>query len=345
MAALLEPNQVGKREDLADYIAVVDAKSTPFISMAPKGKDLGNMQFDWQVDNYSSPQLGGVVDGTDLTSYTNPSANRVRLKNYAQVFQRDLRIGFIAEGVSNVAGLGKNGEVQRGVAKRLVEIKRDMEATCLLTNQTAQADNGSVPYLTSSLGIWLTTNDGGTATVGKPPSTYQTPTASVSTTTSAAWDETNAQSVLTSMYGQTGVIRDYDCPVGTTLKRAFTSLTNPATLGQAANSNSVAATAIRTFNMEIDSTYKSSVDIFDGDFGKFILHPDLFIGHSASGTFTADAFKGYAIPMDFVELRYSQLPNVTTLPDAGGGPIRLIRAIAGLVVKNPLGFGMFNGAS
>ena len=31
--------------------------------------------------------------------------------------------------------------------------------------------------------------------------------------------------------------------------------------------------------------------------------------------------------------------------DAGGGPARLIEAIAGLVCKNPSGFGFFNGAT
>ena len=73
---LLQPNQGGSvplastsaaREDFADYIAIVDAKSTPFFSMSPKGKDIGNMQFSWLVDNYLAPAMGGVVDGTDVT--------------------------------------------------------------------------------------------------------------------------------------------------------------------------------------------------------------------------------------------------------------------------------------
>jgi hypothetical protein len=49
--------------------------------------------------------------------------------------------------------------------------------------------------------------------------------------------------------------------------------------------------------------------------------------------------------MDMAEVRYAKLPEVTELPNAGGGPARLIQAIAGLVVKNPNGFGMFNAAS
>ena len=99
---LLQENQSGTvplastsaiREDLADYIAIVDAKSTPFVSMAPKGKDIGNMQFSWQVDNYAAPTMGGVVDGADVTvsSAGNPVENRTRLNNYGQVFRNDLR--------------------------------------------------------------------------------------------------------------------------------------------------------------------------------------------------------------------------------------------------------------
>lgn len=106
MPPLLQPNQIGIREELADYIAVVDAKSTPFTSMIPKGKELGNMSFDWQVDNYDEVRLGGVVDGTDVAaaSLTNASQNRDRFENYAQVFQRDFRVGFIAD-TQNVAGV------------------------------------------------------------------------------------------------------------------------------------------------------------------------------------------------------------------------------------------------
>ena len=135
---LLQPNQVGIREELADYIAIVDQKSTPFVSMAPKGKDLGNMTFSWQVDNYAVPVPGGIVDGTDVTytagspgSPVNPVPNRTRLSNYAQVFRNDLRIGFIAN-TSNVAGVGNGGEIANGISKRLIELKRKMESTFLI---------------------------------------------------------------------------------------------------------------------------------------------------------------------------------------------------------------------
>jgi len=350
---LLQPNQGGSvplastssaREDLADYIAIVDAKSTPFVSMSPKGKDIGNMQFSWQVDNYGAPVLAGVVDGTDVTvaSASNPVVNRTRLNNYGQAFRRDLRIGFIAE-TQEVAGV--TDELANGIAKKLVEIKRDMEATFMCTNQAAQADNGSVPYLTGSLGNWLNSTNAANIGACASGSPFLPASGAIDTTASASFTEATAQNVLTAVYGVTGTFRDYDCILGSTLKRAFTNLTASATT-TTANTSTIAATSVRTFNQDLGAdTFKASIDIFEGDFGRLILHPSTFIGGKTSTSLTAQAFKGYVIPMDMVEVRYAKLPQVKPLPDAGGGPARLIEAIAGLVCKNPSGFGFFNGAS
>jgi hypothetical protein len=350
---LLQPNQGGSvplastssaREDLADYIAIVDAKSTPFVSMSPKGKDIGNMQFSWQVDNYGAPVLAGVVDGTDVTvaSASNPVVNRTRLNNYGQAFRRDLRIGFIAE-TQEVAGV--TDELANGIAKKLVEIKRDMESTFMCTNQAAQADNGSVPYLTGSLGNWLNTTNAANIGACASGSPFLPATGAIDTTASASFTEATVQNVLTAVYGVTGTFRDYDCILGSTLKRAFTNLTASAT-AVTSTTNGIAATSIRTFNQDLGAdTFKASIDIFEGDFGRLVLHPSTFLGGKTSTSLTAQAFKGYVIPMDMVEVRYAKLPQVKPLPDAGGGPARLIEAIAGLVCKNPSGFGFFNGAS
>ena len=350
---LLQPNQGGSvplastssaREDLADYIAIVDAKSTPFVSQAPKGRDIGNMQFSWQVDNYGAPVLAGVVDGTDVTvaSASNPVVNRTRLNNYGQAFRRDLRIGFIAE-TQDVAGV--TDELANGIAKKLVEIKRDMESTFLCTNQAAQADNGTNPYLTGSMGNWLNNTNASNIGACASGSPFLPASGAVDTTASASFVEATAQNVLTAIYSATGTFRDYDCILGTTLKRAFTNLTASGTT-TTANSSTIAATSVRTFNQDLSSdTFKASIDIFEGDFGRLILHPSTFVGGKTSTSLTAQAFKGYVIPMDMVEVRYAKLPQVKTLPDAGGGPARLVEAIAGLVVKNPSGFGFFNGAS
>jgi hypothetical protein len=332
MAALFERSQVGKREDLADYISLVDAKDTPIVSMAPKGNKPGNTLLQWQADNMPAAVTTGSVDGVDVSAYENLNSGRAIISNYVQVFQRAIRVSPLAVDVSVVAGL--RDELAGMVAKGIKLLKRDMEAT-VSSNNDAQADNGTDPYLTKALGTFISTSGGSTLQV---PSAFRTPSASIATTATASLTETNIQAVLTSIYGQTGQFKEYDGVVGTNLKRAFsnllftTSLSTTSTVGV----TGAGGTAIRTFSRDANSdAYIASVDIFEGDFGRIKLHPSLFM---------PDADNGYVLDMELLELRYTNLPEVTELPDAGGGPARLIKAVAGLVVKNPLGLGKFDPA-
>ena len=327
MAALFEINQKGKREDLADYITLVDAKDTPVTSMIPKGNKPGNTLLQFQADNMPTAVSTGSVDGVDVSAYENLNSGRAVLTNYVQVFQRAIRVSPLSVDVSIVAGL--RDELAGMVAKGIKTLKRDMELT-VCSDNAAQVDaGGTTPYLTKALGVWIANAAG---TVAPIATAYLTPTTSINTTATASFAETDAQGVLTSIYGQTGQMKTYDTVVGPTLKRAFSNLLYTATA-----SGTDAYQSIRTLQRDAYSdTISSSVDLFEGDFGSLRLHPTLF---------NHNAFRGYVLDMDLLELRYTSLPQVTELPDAGGGPARLIKAVAGLVVKNPLGLGKFAATS
>jgi hypothetical protein len=352
MAFLLEPSQVVKREELADYIALVDAKSTPFLSRAPKGKDLGNSLFSWTHDAYDATKGSAVSvpDGTDilLNAFTSHAANRVKLNNYGQTFRTDFRVGFLAQEVSNVAGV--TDEVSTGKAHRMVEFKRAIEAAMCATDQYAVADNGTVGYLTKGLGDYISTDGGSSSGASGTvcPSGVRTPTASIDTTATASLADTNVHAVLTSIYGQTGQIKDLTLLCGTTLKRAFTLLTKASSTASA-STNTITQSAVRTFTMPMDATtYRQNVGIFEGDFGTLELVPTNFIGTTLtnSGAFiTVQPFKGYVLDWDKVELRYGMLPKWEEGSPNGGGPAHILTAFAGLVVKSPLALGKFNGSS
>jgi len=334
MAALFERSQVGKREDLADYITLVDAKDTPATSMIPKGNKPGNTLLSWQVDNMPSPSVAGSVDGLDVSAYENLNEGRAKLSNYIQVFQRAIRVSPLSVDVSIVAGL--RDELAGMVAKSIKVLKRDMEKT-VCGDADMQADAGVVesvptPYLTRALGSWINNSAQSTNPV---PSAYRTPSASINTTVTGSFAETDAQAVLTSIYNETGQMKTFDTVVGPTLKRAFSNLLYTATQLSTPTANTFAS--VRTLNRDAFSdTISSSVDLFEGDFGSLRLHPTLF---------NFNAFRGYVLDMDLLELRYTNLPEVTELPNAGGGPARLIKAVAGLVCKNPLGLGKFSASS
>ena len=146
MALLLERGyngtQSGGREDLSNLISNVDAKSTVFSSLARKGKKPGNVVMGWQMDKYEDASNAGIFEATDVVTadYLNPGKNRKLMQNYVQIFRRTFRISNLADEIQIVAGI--KSELANGIAKKLVEIKRDMEYA-FLGNTDADAESGS----------------------------------------------------------------------------------------------------------------------------------------------------------------------------------------------------------
>jgi hypothetical protein len=339
MPSLLEKNIVnaGKREDLANLIAMVDAKDTPFTSMAKKGAQPGNTIFRWQADRLPATTAPTpVVDGTDVdpatgtTNFVNDGTTqfRVELSNRIQIFRKAVRVSKLTEDVANIAGV--RDELANNVSKAITLIKRDMEVA-MCGNQAAQVDNGTVGYRTRGLDKWIVAAANiDTVDLPAAASAFCPSASQISTVGTAALTETVVQDILTGIYSQTGQFKDYDALVGPTLKRAFTNLVFTTT---ASGTNQYQS--IRTFNRDADaSSYVSSVDVFEGDFGRIRLHPSLFLKNN---------FSGYIIPFDMVEVRYGgNVAQVTELQDNGGGPARLVEAVAGLCIHNPLAFGKFD---
>ncbi len=356
MATLLEPNLSGrgKREDLMDMIALVDAKDTPFCSMAKKGSKPGNMYFRWQSDSLPTPQVGGTADGVDVnltTGVTNYVVNyRAELANYAQIFRRAVRVSKLTQDIADVAGV--RDELADNVAKAITGIKRDMEVT-FTSDQQAQADGGDqlTPYRTAGAQTWIATGGGGTPTPGGIPSIFQTPSTSIIGTGSAlgtSLTDAVVQGLLKSIFDQTGHYTSFDCIVGTDLKRAFTNLLGTTSLTTVAGTQAAplaaGATKVQTFNRDAAAdTYIQSLDVFQGDFGTVRLHPTTFIGTVSGTSYTPTPYRGLVLDMNLIEVRYGgNVAQVTPLTDNGGGPGRLIESVAGLVVGNPLGLGKFN---
>jgi hypothetical protein len=335
MAGLLEINQVGKREDFADVIATVDAKNLPFTSMVPKGSEPANSIFDWQADAYDDAIMGGIIDGVDVlsTDYVNEASHRARLHGRIQKFRKAFMVSDIAQNVSDVAGVGKRGEMKRAISHCIVEVKRNMEAT-FCSDQDSQADDGSTKaYLTRGAGKWLSS----TAQADQPvPAAYLTPAASIITKTTATTIEDDINALCESVYRQTGQQTDYDLLCGTALKKLFSSFA-------AWVPSAVSTVPLRRFNQDADSkAIINTVDFWQGDFGSVKLILSLFLAKDApAGGSQANIQngRGYLINWDLWELRYNRQPRYQDNPDLGGGPRGYVDAICGLAMFNPLGCG------
>jgi hypothetical protein len=344
---LSQANKLGRREEIANLISLVDAKNTPFSSMAKKGSQPQQTLFRWQVDSLPEPKTEGTIDGTDVVSndYENfvkdtvggtPKQYRNELAAHIQIFRRSTRVSKLTQSsVTNIAGV--KDELANNVAKAMLMLKRDMEKTFCSANGS-QTDNGVVPYKTRGLDKWLVkAADKDTHAATLVPDEFCLPFVSGDPTSSSIvtgnlsdLTELTLQNLMTSQYKQTGQYRSYDCLAGPLLKRAVTNLVY--TTKQTAGEDLSPAESVRVNNRNAsDSSYVSSIDVFEGDFGSLRIHPSLFLKN-----FTV----GYLIPFDLVEIRYGgNVAEVTSLPDYGGGPARLIEAVAGLCVHNPLAFG------
>jgi hypothetical protein len=335
MAGLIEPNQVGVREDLSDLIAVADMKDTPLVSMMPKGSKPGNMRMDWQMDAELDLDTSGVLDGEDVTSFGNAAENRALGSVYAQKLWDSRKVGDLAQNVSDVAGVSEK-EKARAIVMSLRKVKRSLEAKIGSDDDTT-AQSGATAYTLRGLGSWI---QNGAQTTLPVPSAFRTPTASIdSTASTAAATEAAINTVLESIYGETGQVKDFDGVLGKAMKSRISDL-------QLYDANASAGTAyIAARHVNKDQTSNvihKKIDIIVGDFGTIKLHVSNFLGY-ASGSRTAAVGDGrfYILDMKDLELRFARTPGVKELPDLGGGPRFVVDTIAGLVMGNPLKHGAF----
>jgi hypothetical protein len=354
MPGLTSNAQVGVREDLEDVIKIIDMRSTPFYEAVPKGGAPINALFSWQVDAYETPNTAGVVDGADVQQFENTARLRQRIYGRIQEWRESLMTSIIANDVSDVAGLGKKQEFARGIVKQMKQVKRSIEQTLLQAGVDSQADNGIVPYLTRSMGAWISNAFSYTDSI-TVPSAFQTPTTSIvnsSTTTayggaytsSSTLVEQHLQGMLQSIFLQTGQVQDFDLYCGATLRRAVTNLSLYQT--GVNYSTSAATTAIRSFRHEeqADKEIQSTIDFFAGDFGNIKVVPDLFIARDSDPAGTgASLSSGFVVDTDIIKLRWNRPPTFMPLPDQGGGPRGCVIAIGGLEVMSPLALGKIVG--
>lgn len=331
MAGTIFPNFSGLREDLSDVISVVDAKNTPFISTARKGSDITNANvYSFQADKYNDPSFDGVLSNSDVTTFDDPSKNRALLSARAQKYRRTVMVDDFSQHASDVAGIGRKKLLADGIAKSMVEIKRDMESS-FCSSRESQAQAGADPYRTRGLFKWV---DSAAQTDLPVPADYRTPTGSIKTDAVADVTEAKVQELLQSVYSQSGQVDEMVLLCGPALKRRFTEFTR-FTTGAAG-----AGLSIRTFNQSADSKrIVSAITFFEGDFGSLRLVNSLFLRKDASAT--AQEGSGLVLDMDKCEIRFARRPRMVELEDQGGGPRALIDAIASVTCLAPQGMGKF----
>lgn len=333
-------NVVGIREDLTDFLTILEPEDTPKLSMFAKSPAPTSYFQEWQVDNLSAPFFSGIVEGTDVQSFANKATNRARIGNYVQKFWRTWAVSDLLQAV-DVAGV--SNEVANAKAKSLREIKRDIESAIGSDNEM-QADNGSVPYITRGLGMWI----GGTQTIHAVPSLFTTPANSINSTATSSLTESLFNTVFQTVYEQNGGKRAYTLYAGSNLKRYISAF-------QRVTGASGTTQTYQVIQGAEEHQIDLHVELYEGDFHSVTIIPDLFNGLVTTNpagnpavsfpTTNQSRARGYVIDQDLVGIGYLLGLENMELPDQGAGRRGLIKSAVTLMCKNPKGLGKFNAAS
>lgn len=324
MPPLLERNQIGKRESLADIISCVESEEAPFSSQIPKRPRPINNIHDWQLKQYKIAGHKGVLDNQDATEFGHNTRARVHAVGQ-KVWDNPAISDFADE--ATVAGIGK-GEMAEQISDSIVSVKHITERRGL-SDGACQIDNGIVPYETRGMFLWI---DDSEQAVYPVPEAYRTPAASIHTGTLAAMTETAFKTMCRSAYKQRKGPHSLDGYVGIDLKAKVTEWT---VLQPDVGSH----TMVRTFNHANSRTIMSTVDMLNLDTGKIRLHPDCYILTDADdGTETDYTHRsGIFLDMRMVWLAYVRKPRVRKLEDQGGGPRAIVDSIFMFGCDNPGG--------
>jgi len=150
---------IGNREDLSDMIYNISPTDTPFLSAIKKSKAKAT-NHEWQTDALAAASATNAhAEGLDAAP-TDPAAT-TRLGNQTQILKKFAVVSGTQEAVDKA---GRKSEMAFQVAKRMKEIKLDLEASMIggaaVGNAKVAGSSGTAremgsvyTYLTSNAGL------------------------------------------------------------------------------------------------------------------------------------------------------------------------------------------------
>ena len=314
---------VSNREDLTDVLSILAPEETPILSSASKQKASSTF-VEWTVDSLSAPSTAGVAEGADVTAFTDKFSGRARLGNYTQKFRRDYMVSDLQEAVDSVGP----AKIAQAEAKAIREIKRDIEATLAGTQDRSVENGAGTAYGLRGLGDWI--DSAGPADV---PATFRTPAASINAT-GTNFTETVLNTMISSIYRETGTVNDLMLVADTALRNEISDFARSGNANDVRNVN---------YNGN-DTAIKLSVDLYQSDHGIVSVvngNPDCMpavTGGTANGA-------GYLVNPEYYGVHELIPLGSTRLPNMGGGERGYVDASLTLGVYHPGAHGYIQAIS
>lgn len=268
---------IGNREDLTDEIHMISPTDTPFQSAIRKSVAKA-VTHEWQEDALADAVADNAsIEGDEISVVT--AAPTVRLGNTCQILEKNARVTGTQEAVDKA---GRNKEMAYQVAKRLKELKRDLESS-LLANQIRVVGNDSTARRMAGLPTFLTVSSRGpgAGTAGADP---------VGADGTAAATDANAQRAF------------IESQLQAVHQELWTEGADPTLLMVGPHNRTVASTftgGATKFDKTEDKKLYATIDVYVGDFGDLKIVPNRF----------QRARDAYLVDPNYAKLCYLRKPS------------------------------------
>ena len=235
---------VGNREELADAIYNIAPEETPFVSSIGKGKAMSVFP-EWQTDTLAAAANNKVEQGNSAAVAALAATKRTG--NRTQISEKTFGVTGTQEVVDKA---GRKSEVAYQKAKKMVELKRDIEYAAI-QNGTAIAASAGVAPQARGLAGWLATNN----SIGAAPGAAPNPDTNTAPVDGVLRSITEAmlKDVAQKCWDQGGDPSMLFVPGA--LRAAVSAFTGAAT----------------KFDKTEDKTLYATVEVYVGDFGRYSI--------------------------------------------------------------------------
>ena len=299
----------GNREDLLDKIYNTSPSEVPLSSAFGRTTAITDFH-EWQTDALGAASASNkMIDGDDVT--LDAQVATVRIGNHLQIFNGTVGVSRRANIVKKA---GRGAEMAYLKGKKMLELKRNIEAMIVSPTQVAIAATTSVAGQSGGLGVQLVSNplhNGAGATAAW---TSGAPTVAITAGTNRTFTKTLLDTACQNIYTTSGQFAEMlvVSPAHKTLFSAFASVAqNRIDVKGGKNSQ---------------ATIVGGAEVYLSDFGGLTVVPHYLMANSDTA---------YVLNTDYIDLAFLDGFKTTELAKTGDSDKVLITADCALAVRAP----------
>ena len=296
----------GNREDLIEKIFNTSPSETPLTSAMGRATAVTDFH-EWQTDSLAAANPANkMIDGDDVTLQAQVATNR--LGNHLQTFNGVVGVSRRANIVKKA---GRTMELPYLKGKKMLELKRDIEAMVLSPTQVAIAATTAIAGQSGGLGVQCVSNPLHSGLGATAAWTAGAPTAAVTAGTNRAFTKALLDTACQNIYTTSGQFAEM-------------LVVSPAHKVLFSNFTGIAQNRLEVKRGSAQGVVVAGADLYMSDFGTLSVVPHYIL----AGSDTA-----YVLNTDYLDIAFLDGFKTEELAKTGDSDRVMITVDCGLAVR------------